>query len=239
MSSITRVTFMRPDWDIVTASGSYWMQAVVDFARQRGINFGDLQGNDATLHQLQREILSRNPQLFYGVGHGLAHIITGQNEEIVLSKDNARIMKDRIVHLLSCQTAKQLGPELIRAGAKVYVGYDVDFYAVLGLDPRVDSLYTRALFEPDITLALNLLSGLPPAKAYEESQAVSDEWIEYFRNSDDPHDDLLIRALISNKNHLVILTSTTRIQNKPQLLAVSLPLVALGIAAIFAWRSKG
>ena len=43
-------------------------------------------------------------------------------------------VKDKVVLLLSCETAQQLGPSLIRAGAASFIGWKEDFVWVMDAD---------------------------------------------------------------------------------------------------------
>jgi hypothetical protein len=64
-----------------------------------------------------------------GVGHGSPTRYTGHLGDPILTKCtyDPKEVKGKIIHLLSCQTAKELGPDLIKKGAKAYAGYFENF----------------------------------------------------------------------------------------------------------------
>jgi hypothetical protein len=64
-----------------------------------------------------------------GVGHGKYDQFTGQFYEAIFSVGNYSPdeSKSKIVHLLSCETARDLGPDFVRNGCLAYFGYDEDF----------------------------------------------------------------------------------------------------------------
>jgi len=64
-----------------------------------------------------------------GIGHGSPTVYTGHLGDPILTKCNydAAEVKGKVIHLLSCQTARELGPDLIRKGARAYAGYYENF----------------------------------------------------------------------------------------------------------------
>ncbi len=93
-----------------------------------------------------------------GMGHGEKALFTGQNESQIwkVGEYDPKEVQGKIIKLLSCQTALELGPDMIRNGARAFLGYTEDFvwimdaekvatpwadpYARRGLQPVVDSL---------------------------------------------------------------------------------------------------
>jgi len=66
-----------------------------------------------------------------GCGHGNVNVYTGYNQGYVFTcSDTALLAKlsGKHIHLLSCLTAQQLGPDMIKYGAKSYAGYYPSFY---------------------------------------------------------------------------------------------------------------
>ncbi len=74
---------------------------------------------------------AKNKRVVYisGIGHGSPTTYTGHHGDPILracNYDPAEV-KDKVIHLLSCQTAKQLGPDVIKKGANAYAGYFENF----------------------------------------------------------------------------------------------------------------
>jgi len=76
------------------------------------------------------EAMKQDPIVFYGVGHGNYDRFTVECTRLYIKVGGPRIdwFRGMFVHLLSCITAQQLGPELINQGTKAYIGYYHCFY---------------------------------------------------------------------------------------------------------------
>jgi len=66
--------------------------------------------------------------LFSGLGHGDANEFCGYHDTTMVDTGDTavtmRCFTEKIVHFYSCNTAKQLGPELVKRGARAFVGYE-------------------------------------------------------------------------------------------------------------------
>jgi len=64
-----------------------------------------------------------------GIGHGGYDVYTGHAGGHILKVGayDAKEVKDKAIHFLSCKTAATLGPDTIAKGAKCYAGYDENF----------------------------------------------------------------------------------------------------------------
>ncbi|MCW4048413.1 MAG: hypothetical protein NWE89_01620 [Candidatus Bathyarchaeota archaeon] len=95
-----------------------------------------------------------------GVGHGSPTTYTGHLGDPILKKSmyDSQEVKDKVIHLLSCQTAKELGPDLVKKGAKAYAGYHENFIFSLYDDPDTPfndaDLFWRSDSAFDIMMAL-------------------------------------------------------------------------------------
>jgi hypothetical protein len=74
---------------------------------------------------------AKSPRVVYiaGIGHGSPTTYTGHYGSPILSVgsyDPAEVA-GKVIHLLSCQTARMLGPDLIKNGARAYAGYFENF----------------------------------------------------------------------------------------------------------------
>jgi len=232
--------FMRPEFDLVTQAGAYWMGVVMQEALKRGYIIDDLSSWEATLAQLEGAftiIRAGDRTLFYGVGHGSERVYTGQHRDPVLALENAGLMQGTIVHLMSCRTGVELGPALIQAVALAYAGYTYDLYVLLGIDTRPEAIYTEAFLAPDITFALAVLEGKTLAAAYQAAVQKTEAWIEYFREGDDPNADLMILCLLSNRDHFLVLDQTGQVSAPAGIGAGALLLLA-GVASVALLWSK-
>jgi len=81
--------------------------------------------DDATPEKL-REYILNHPEIehIYALGHGSKDTYTVIDTEPFLSTVlNLDLVKDRVISLLSCLTAKELGAAIVQAGAIAYFGY--------------------------------------------------------------------------------------------------------------------
>lgn len=103
-------------------------------------------------------------------GHGRSETFFGDAFETLLSADPIRPrlppeLRGWTVHLLACRCARRLGPALVAAGARGFVGYAGDFV----FDPAAP----ESAFALDTELVLALAAGLPPAAAIAHARAWS------------------------------------------------------------------
>ena len=94
-----------------------------------------------------------------GCGHGSPTRYTGYRTGTVLSTSDTKLLsqlKGKHVHLLSCLTAQQLGPAIIKQGAKSYAGYHPSFYFTdksfdkfMAADAHLDYLFSKGKSAPE------------------------------------------------------------------------------------------
>jgi len=99
-----------------------------------------------------------------GCGHGSPTVYTGYGQATVFSSDDTDFLKKlagRTVHLLSCLTAQQLGPDMITNGALGFAGYHPSFYFTWKSTAR--------FFDADAEMDRALADGQTPAQAYQRT----------------------------------------------------------------------
>lgn len=101
-------------------------------------------------------------------GHGSDSMITGHNQEVLIDSKNVGLLRGKMVHALSCKTAKTLGGLAMTVGARGYVGYDENFVLMMRRDglsqPLKDDL-AKLFLEPAFTAPRGLLNGKLPSEA--------------------------------------------------------------------------
>lgn len=137
-----------------------------------------------------------------GVGHGSPDAYAGHNNEILMSTDDIPNVQDKIIILLACQTARDLGPKLIAAGASAYIGWQEDFVWVMDADhattPWSDD-WASPVIMPVVGCVNDVLDGKSAGEAY-------DRMLEEFVNAVSEEDeDLIISCLIFNQKNAVFL----------------------------------
>lgn len=153
----------RPNHDSTTYYLFSWAQRIVLEAEAKGFQLLDLKEARANRKEFESLIKSNNPSLVLFYGHGSSDKVGGHNNEALIEAgDNESILKLKIVHALSCKSAKVLGPKSIDSGALAYIGYDEDFIFCCIPEkisrPLEDKLASFFLNPPEI-LIKSLLKG--------------------------------------------------------------------------------
>jgi hypothetical protein len=105
---------------------------------------------------------ARQPHVAYvtGVGHGSADTYTGDQYSVIfrVGDYSPEECARKIVHLLSCQTARALGRDLVAHGCRAFFGYDVDF--------TFAAAQRAVFFECDSEIDHAFADGLTAAQVY-------------------------------------------------------------------------
>lgn len=110
-----------------------------------------------------------------GVGHGSYNVYTGDYGDPIFQVGNYHPdeAKGKIVHFLSCQTARDLGPDFVSNAARAYFGYDENFTFTM---PEKDTF-----FECDSEIDKAFADGLTAAQVYDRVRRLYDQRIADFR----------------------------------------------------------
>ena len=198
----------RPNHDLTTRYISAWAEDVLAFGTQHGHTVFDLASQRANRKTWESMMEKNNPNIVFLNGHGNDKEVTGQdNETLVATGDNETIFKNKIVYALSCKSAKVLGVDSVRAGAKAYIGYQDDFIFYHSLDrvtrPKEDK--TAALFlEPSNQVAVSLLKGHGADEAKQRGKESFVRNMRKFMTSQTPQSDTsVLTYLFWNMQNLV------------------------------------
>jgi len=132
------------------------------------------QGNNANRNYVV-SLLNSNQKVFYitGVGHGGYNIYTGQNytEVFRVGNYNSSEVKDKVIHLLSCQTARDLGSDFVRNGCKAFFGYIENF--------TFTEEFSSIFFACDSTIDYHFALGRSAEQVYMITRGVYNVGINY------------------------------------------------------------
>jgi hypothetical protein len=125
----------------------------------QGFEVKVLQGVEDVRHFFAIEAKKSRVVYISGVGHGSGNLYTGHlgNHIIKVGSYDAAEVNNKVIHLLSCQTAKTLGPDMVSKGSKSYFGYFENFvfnFDVAGTPVNEIELFWQADSQIDISLAL-------------------------------------------------------------------------------------
>ncbi len=202
-----RVLMTNPEVDPLTHYLSAWTDNMLKKSRSKENQYCRLKNKKVTRKNFESFLNKGAIDLVLICGHGASNAIEGDSE-IILDMKNTNLLAHKTVHALSCQSAKQLGPDAIQKGAKAYIGYDENFIAFLDNTKRLsrplkDDIASLFL-NPAFTAPRELLKGSTPEKAVSIAKKAYNESIRKAINSDIQSDaDQFIGWLFWDRDHLV------------------------------------
>ncbi len=164
----------RPNHDQITTYCYYWSEYVVNIANKKGIKVFDLKGNKALRRNFESYIKAHNPLLIFMNGHGSTSKVCGHDNEPLLDLKNCNsCSRNAIFYVRSCDAGALLGYELIKNGAKAFIGYKNSFYHLNSKDKRTLPLtdpISKLFLEPSNLVPISILIGNSVKEAYIKSQ---------------------------------------------------------------------
>lgn len=126
----TRVVFCENTTDgVTTPAANYRIANVHPVFAAKGFEVVSLEGaNDSRANFIPNTKNSRTVYIS-GIGHGNYTTYTGNMNSPVIQVGgyDAAEVNGKVIHLLSCETAKTLGPDTVTHGAKAFAGYTENF----------------------------------------------------------------------------------------------------------------
>jgi len=193
----------------VTYYAYSYRQAVIDKAHELGYNVMIL--TDVTRESFETALQEHDPFMVLIMGHGKQNLVTGNfypdvkmYEIILRSGENEAQLADRVSYLFSCSAGATLGPAIMSAGGKEFIGYNKDFiFAVQNpFDPMTDA-YAKPFFNSSNAIEFALLEGKSAGEAYQVGLSAFDSEISKWSKSDDVMAKTVVGDLIHNRNSLV------------------------------------
>jgi hypothetical protein len=151
----------------------------------------ELKKGEVTKEKLTELVEDKDPHLILFHGHGGSNKILGFETHILVSHEsNEELLKNRIIHSLSCNSGEVLGPKCVILGTKAYIGYKEEFkFAHYGKTRRssqfkdpVASLFLKPAFE----INKALLEGNTVQQAYKRSQKIYSDTLQMLLTSNNP-----------------------------------------------------
>ena len=140
---------------------STWAKSVVSEAEQRNIGVFGLHGPRASRKEVESMLMKHKPSLVFLNGHGNVGAVTGHDDKpIVEVGENEHVLEKTITYALACSSAKILGKESVRCGARAYLGYQKDFIFLYTEQKRTrpDTDHLARLFlDPSNQIVISLL----------------------------------------------------------------------------------
>jgi hypothetical protein len=133
---------------------TYFEGNVYPYLQSKGFTLSPFFGALARPEYVAPAVVDPGVTLLMGVGHGTYSSFQGFQEEAVFSVGGytADQVQGKIIHFLSCETAKELGPDFVANGCLAYIGYDENF--------TFDSVNGDTFFNCDAEILRGLADGL-------------------------------------------------------------------------------
>jgi hypothetical protein len=119
---------------------------------------------------------AQQSDLIVGTGHGAPDEYSAQHESPIwiAGQYNPKEVEGKVIKLVSCETGAVLGPDLVKNGARCFMGYDDDLIWLADADyysKPWDDPYACTCLLPIIDCLQALLDGKPCGEAYAIEQA--------------------------------------------------------------------
>jgi hypothetical protein len=198
-----------------------------------------------------RDYILEHPELerIYGLGHGWDSGFT-VNEclPFISTEQNLDLVENRVIHLLSCLTGRNLGPAIVSANAYAYYGYNELFMIVAESNSYPCSCrFHTACLAGDMEIEYSLHNKRDYEQCWNDAIQHWNEEIAYWENHYDEETipisgsadmrvseamaSTLIDVIIHDRDALTLITgeiSPPSIQSKAPELLLLLSIIALG-----------
>ncbi|MEK7597161.1 MAG: hypothetical protein AAB441_00775 [Patescibacteria group bacterium] len=174
MKTLKSILITRPNHDLITTYLYYWSQPIIKEAMTKNIQTFDLSGKKANRSLLTSYIEKHNPIFIHFNGHGSNSLIAGYDNEILIEANkNDKLLAQKIIYALSCDSAKILGYSCIKNGALVFIGYKRKYILAYDIKsytrPLKDKL-AKLFLEPSNLVTISILKGNTVGNAFQKSQ---------------------------------------------------------------------
>lgn len=161
----------NPADDPATKMLSFWHKQVVTLAKeQKDIKVFELTREKTNKQNLTELIEKNNPHLVILNGHGSNDSVFGFSQNILIRcGENEILLKEKIIHALSCNSGKELGPQCVKVGAKAFIGYKEEF-KMMYLKENDNDEFAKLFLGPAFEVVFSLIRGFSVQKAFNNSQ---------------------------------------------------------------------
>jgi len=178
---------------VTKAAFDYRQQYVYPYLEEKGFTLARYQGPLARRFYVAPEARKPNVDYLTGVGHGSDDTYTGDYSDQIfrIGNYNQEESQRKIVHFLSCQTARTLGPDFVAHRCRAYFGYDENFTFYM---PQAS-----IFFECDSEIDRAFADGLTAEQVYDRVKALYDQCIAELHAAGKLY---VAAALEFNRDHL-------------------------------------
>lgn len=174
MNTTRALLITRPNHDTITTYLFKWSIYVIQEAIKKGVKVLDLSEQKANNKTFVSYIEKNKPVLVFFNGHGNKDIIAGYNNEVLIeSNKNEKLLAHKIVYARSCDAASNLGKLCIKNKTLTFIGYKRKYALVYTMskltNPLLDQV-AKLFLEPSNLIPISLVKGNNAKEAYRKSQ---------------------------------------------------------------------
>lgn len=178
----------RPRYDTPTHYLFYWAGLLIDEARKKGVRVIDLDKNKANEKNLHSYLTKRPIDTVILNGHGNPEAVAGQDNKTILSVGNGTdLLNGKVIFVRACDAGAILGKEIMKMGAKGFIGYIQPFMFLIDKDsfkkPTEDELASPVLACSN-QVGLSLIKGRYATEAQKDSLDKYTETIDKYSSSE-------------------------------------------------------
>ncbi|MEK7127099.1 MAG: hypothetical protein AAB838_00045 [Patescibacteria group bacterium] len=207
---IKQIVVTRPNHDITTNYLYYWTISVIDQAVKASCKLADLAGKRANQKEFTSVVGKLKPDFIFLNGHGSDDSVCGQDNEILIkSGENEKILDETITFSRSCSSAKILGKFVAKNGNGIFIGYDADFFFFTNgkyLSKPLEDNDAKLFLEPSNIVAASIIKGNSPELANEKSKKLFKKNINFCQSTGAPKENReMVPFLLWDMDHQVAL----------------------------------
>lgn len=174
MNTTKTLLITRPNHDIITTYLFKWSTYVIQEAIKKGVKVLDLSEQKANNKTLVSYIEKNKPILVFFNGHGNKDMIAGYNDEALIESDkNEKLLACKIVYARSCDAANNLGHLCIKNKTLTFIGYKRKYTLVYTMSKSTNPLsdqVAKLFLEPSNLIPISLVKGNNAKEAFRKSQ---------------------------------------------------------------------
>ncbi|MBA7707402.1 hypothetical protein ES703_116274 [subsurface metagenome] len=209
MGTLNMMLNIMPYHCTYCVQGFKGMVHISDEARLQELDLIELQSYEAVKEPVWNTLEASDPIFVNGFGHGNTGIYTGDDTKAIFTDEECSILAGRVVYLLSCLTAVELGPAVINIGGITYIGFNISWTWLaqnITADPY-DDWYAEGFYRSSNECPIALIQGDMVSVAKDRSIAEYNRWIEIWETErlGDPYAADAIGWLIYDRDGLTVL----------------------------------
>ncbi len=156
------VLITRPRHDEANYYLFFWSEEFIDEAKRKNLKYFDLYKDRASKINVESYLKKQSPDIVIFNGHGNDYEMAGHDNAILITKNNAELLKKKNVFMRACNTGNMLGKDIMRLGANGFIGYKRPFMFPMDKDsfskPLKDKFASPCL-ECSNQVAVSLIKG--------------------------------------------------------------------------------